>query len=67
MVTCWACEAALDPAWKFCIRCGVSVSAGSATVASPAEPTSAYALFGWIMAALGAAILIIGVVLFLLT
>jgi hypothetical protein len=22
---CWACGSALDPAWRFCIRCGVPV------------------------------------------
>ena len=66
MATCWACEAHLDPAWKFCIRCGVAVAAGQ-QAARVREPVSAYALFGWILAGLGAVILLAGVVLFLLT
>ena len=66
MTSCWACEASLDPAWKFCIRCGVSVAASPTAIAHTArEPVSAYSLFGWIVAGLGAALLITGVILFL--
>jgi len=64
MTTCWACEAPLDPAWKFCIRCGVSVASSPAPVAAR-EPVSAYSLFGWIVAGLGALLLLGGVILFL--
>ena len=66
MATCSACEAPLDPAWKFCVRCGMPVSAVQQT-ARVREPVSAYALFGWILVGLGAVILLAGVVLFLLT
>jgi len=66
MTSCWACEASLDPAWKFCIRCGVSVAAHStAETQKQREPVNAYSLFGWIVAGLGAVLLIAGIVLFL--
>jgi len=65
MTSCWACETALDPAWKFCIQCGVAVTA-SALPKAEREQVSAYALFGWIVAGLGAALLVTGVILFLI-
>ena len=71
MTTCWACDAELDPAWKYCIRCGVPAEKESAVPAAirPAggggltAGLSPLAVFGWIIAGSGAALLIVGIVL----
>jgi hypothetical protein len=34
MAECWACGNPLDPAWRFCVRCGVPVERDEAS----AEP-----------------------------
>ena len=73
MTTCWACEAPLDPKWKFCTRCGVPIEKDAAIPSAirpdeaPAAPSlSPLATFGWIMGGIGAALLIAGVALFLI-
>ncbi len=38
MSTCGGCGAALNPAWKFCIRCGTSAAESDALAVSLAEP-----------------------------
>ena len=70
MTTCWACEAPLDPVWKFCTQCGVPIEkdADIPSAIRPVEPAAAsvapLAVFGWIMAGIGAALLIAVAVLF---
>ncbi len=41
MASCWACETQLDPAWRFCIHCGVPVERDDTAPTRPveAEPT----------------------------
>ena len=72
MTTCWACEASLDPVWKYCTQCGVPIERDAvplqevtdAPAAAPAS-ISPLAIFGLIMG--GIALVIVGsaVVLFL--
>jgi hypothetical protein len=65
MTTCWACDAQLHPAWKYCVHCGVPVEQDSASAARRIrEPLSPIALFGWIFAGIGAGLVIAGVALF---
>lgn len=71
MTTCWACEAPLDPVWKFCTQCGVPIEkdADIPSAIRPEEPAAAasltpLAVFGWIMAGIGATLLISVAVLF---
>ena len=64
MTSCWACETELRPEWKFCIQCGVPVEEDSDVTKARAQ-LSPIAAFGWIFAALGAVLLIVGVVVFL--
>ena len=64
MTSCWACETELRPEWKFCIQCGVPVEGESAAVTKKRE-VGPLAVFGWIFAGLGAALLIGGIILFL--
>lgn len=63
MTTCWACESELRPEWKFCIQCGVPVEK-DAEVLSEQKPASPLALFGWIFAAIGFAVVITGAIIF---
>lgn len=70
MTMCWACEASLDPVWKFCTQCGVPVEKDARVPSAirPGPPASAplspLAVFGWIMAGIGTALLISALVLF---
>lgn len=63
MTSCWACETQLRPEWKFCIHCGVPVETEAELAANSRDrsPTP-LALFGWIFASLGAALLITAIV-----
>lgn len=66
MTTCWACETELRPEWKFCIQCGVPVEGDATAEPSARQRTLApLALFGWIFAGIGGALLITGVIIFL--
>lgn len=67
MTTCWACETELRPEYKFCIQCGVPVEADarSAATANTRSP-STLALFGWIFAGIGVALVIALVVIVVL-
>jgi hypothetical protein len=71
MTTCWACEASLDPVWKYCTQCGVPIERDAAPTPEPTDVVAApssispLAVFGLIM---GGIALVIGgsaVVLFL--
>lgn len=73
MTNCWACDAQLDPVWKFCTQCGVPLERDAEVPAAirpdavaVEQPLSPLAVFGWIMAGIGAAVVIGGVVLFLI-
>ena len=71
MTTCWACEAPLDPVWKFCTQCGVPIEK-DADIPSAIRPEESaavsslppLAIFGWIMAGIGATLLIAVAVIF---
>jgi hypothetical protein len=63
MTSCWACETQLRPEWKFCIHCGVPVETEAELAATSRERSPApLALFGWIFACLGAALLITAII-----
>ena len=68
MTTCWACDTALRPEWKFCIHCGVPVEDDGATSRERTESDqiSPLAIFGWIFASVAAAVLVTGVILYFL-
>jgi hypothetical protein len=42
MASCGGCGEKLDPAWKFCIHCGVPV----------VRPALSFPVFGWSLAAI---------------
>lgn len=73
MTTCWACEASLDPVWKFCTQCGVPVEKDG-DIPSAIRPDSApstaslspIAIFGLIMGGIALALVISAVVLVVL-
>lgn len=66
MTSCWACETELRPEWKFCIQCGVPVETDASSDAAQRDRMpSPLALFGWIIAALGGALAITAVVVYL--
>ena len=67
MTTCWACELSLDPAWKYCIRCGVPVEHGDDPAVLPGrgpKSLTPIAIFGVILGALGVLLLGIGIVVY---
>jgi len=70
MTTCWACEASLDPVWKFCTQCGVPLEKDADIPAAirPDAPAAArslspIAIFGLIMGGIVVALVITAVVL----
>lgn len=74
MTTCWACEAALDPVWKYCTQCGVPIekdadipSAIRPDSQPDRPPVSPLAVFSWIMAGIGVALAIAAVVIFVVS
>ena len=71
MTTCWACEASLDPVWKFCTQCGVPVEKDGdipAAIRPDAPPAasamSPLAIFGLIMGGIVVALVAAAVVIF---
>jgi hypothetical protein len=73
MTTCWACEASLDPVWKFCTQCGVPIEKDAEIPSAirpdtqPARaPITPLAVFGWIMAGIGVALVLAAIVVFVL-
>ena len=71
MTTCWACEASLDPVWKFCTQCGVPIEKDAdipSAIRPDAQPAasslSPLAVFGLIMAGIGVLLLAAVAVLF---
>lgn len=72
MTTCWACEASLDPVWRYCTQCGVPIERDAVappTVESdpvaPVASLSPLTVFGLIMAGITAALIVCAVVLVL--
>ena len=71
MTTCWACEASLDPVWKYCTQCGVPIEKDAAPpqeatdVAAAPASISPLAVFGLIMGGIVLVIAGTAVVLFL--
>lgn len=70
MTTCWACEASLDPVWKFCTQCGVPVEKDGeipAAIRPDAAPAAAalspLAIFGVIMGAIAVVLVASAVIL----
>ena len=63
MTSCWACETELRPEWKFCIHCGVPVETDSVAAARE-RSRSPLALFGWIFAGIGLALVLALVAIF---
>jgi hypothetical protein len=73
MTTCWACEASLDPVWKFCTQCGVPVekdgeipSAIRPAAAPAAASLSPIAIFGLIMGGIAVVLVVSAVLLVVL-
>jgi hypothetical protein len=67
MTTCWACELSLDPAWKYCIRCGVPVEHGDDPHSVGGRghgALSPIAIFGVILGSLGVLLLGVGIVVY---
>ena len=71
MTTCWACEASLDPVWKFCTQCGVPIEkdAGIPSAIRPdSSPETAslspIAVFGLIMGGIALVLVASAVVAF---
>ena len=70
MGRCWACDGELDPAWKFCVHCGIPIErdevpsairpAGERTPPS----SSTLAIFGWIMLGIGVLLIAGGILTF---
>lgn len=76
MVSCANCDVTLDPAWKFCVRCGIAVSAerhelvpNAIRAAEPGaderERISPLTLFGWSLTAVVAIVAVVAIMLFL--
>jgi predicted nucleic acid-binding Zn ribbon protein len=67
MGRCWACDGELDPAWKFCINCGIPIERDEAIPAAirleeaPPMKSSTLRTFGWIMVGIGALLVTGGV------
>jgi hypothetical protein len=61
---CWACGSALNPVWRFCIRCGVPVERDELHIelVEPPRPAplGARAVTGIV---LGGVVLLVGIVL----
>jgi hypothetical protein len=65
MAECWACGKSLDPAWRFCIACGVPVERDELPIAvhSTAEPTlGPLAITGIVLASIAALGLVVTII-----
>ena len=66
MTTCWACETQLDPAWRFCIHCGVPVERDASPSSRDRPPLPVLAVFSIILGGIGVLVIVIAVLVALL-
>lgn len=65
MTSCWACETQLDPAWRFCIHCGVPVERPE-VAAVDRPPLPVLAVFSIILAVIGVLVIVVALLVALL-